>query len=408
MARKMSSRIRRAITSSLALMGVAGLLAASNAYIQSKGRDLATGPKSQDQLEFFLNAVERPDSSAFFKRLTPAQKLKVAQNLQRYSHPKLIRLATLWLTDFDVAARAELAKSVKNLAPEYPKAVAEELSATGGFQKISTFTALRASFDATLPYAVDQLSVTAARPNAIEYLVLEGAKTGPAVRTLLQNPDRDTRLAAAEVLGKVGFRDAVPELLRLHRDGDAADKGAYAAALANMGDPRAEQLFVRLLNDPAAPAPDRASAILGLGKIGSESAIRILTEEVVERPIDRGQILEAMSLAGDRALDARLSLGDLLEIARSIRSHRADAVIRNAIRTKSLERKAAEIASGRPGLVPDLTSRLFSLDPASQGSSIEAVIKALASTAQGRAFLQSEKALKNYGGFVQREVVPRD
>lgn len=389
-------------------MGVAALLAASNAYIQNRGRDLATGPKSRDQLDFFVNAVDRPDSSAFFKRLTPGQKLKVAQNLQQYSHPKLIRLATMWLTDFDVAARPELAKTVKDLAPKYPKEAAEELSATGGFQKIATFTALRASFPKTLPFAVDQLSVPAARPNAIEYLVLEGTRAGPAVRTRLRDTDRDTRLAAAEVLGKIGFREAVPELLELYGNGDQADKSAYAAALANMGDPRAEQLFIRLLKDSGTAAPDRASAILGLGKIGSPVAVTVLAREVIERPIDRTQILESLSLAGDRGLQARLPEKDLLQIAGAIRSDQADKVIRKALSSPELLRKAAETATGRPGLVENLSHRLFELDPATQGSLIEAVVKALASTPKGKAILNGDESLKKFGGFVRRELAAQD
>ena len=68
---RVSGRIKRAITSSLILFAVAGVLAASNAYVQNRDRTLATGPQSEDQHRFFAEGVDRPDITVFFKKLKP-------------------------------------------------------------------------------------------------------------------------------------------------------------------------------------------------------------------------------------------------------------------------------------------------------------------------------------------------
>jgi len=83
MARKGSSRVRRAVVSSLVLLCVAMTLAISNIYMQGRDRSLALGPKGEAQASFFENAPDRPDIAAFYKTLSPRDKLIAAKSLSR-------------------------------------------------------------------------------------------------------------------------------------------------------------------------------------------------------------------------------------------------------------------------------------------------------------------------------------
>ncbi|MBC8063358.1 MAG: hypothetical protein H7Y17_00885 [Chlorobia bacterium] len=403
MAGKVSGRIKRAISSSLILFCVAGLLAASNAYFQNRDRGLVLGPKSDAQLQFFVDAVDRPDLAAFYKRFRPNEKLKIARNLHQYQNPRLIKVAATWLTDFDPQAREELGKVLMDLSEIYPKEVADELTNGGGFQKIAIFAALRKSFAKTLPYAVAQLANAPARSNAVEYLVGSGTRAGHAVTRMLSDKDRETRLAGADALGKLGFRPAGDKIRELYGAADTADKSPYLAALANIGDPQSETLLKAILADSGSSSQDRSSAILGLGRIGSKASIQALWKELSQAPLDRGAFLEGLSVAGDLSLQTESgSLADRLEVAGGIKSTLADRVIQSSLESPLLTDRAAELSDGRPSLVPALSRKLAALDPSKDGKSIELIVSTLASTDEGLAALKSP-SLARFKGFIERE-----
>jgi hypothetical protein len=405
MAGKVSGRIKRAISSCVILLGVAVVLAVSNTYIQNRDRGLATGPHGNSQLQFFVNAVDRPDISSFFKRLRPADKLKFAQNLHAYKDPRIVKLAAILLTDFDVEARTELQKVLTDLASDYPKELSDELKNTGGFQKLGVFNALRKSSDKTLPFVIDQLRNGPTRANAVEYLVGQGSKVGPAVLPMLDDKDKDTRLAAADVLGKSTYKPAAAKMRELYDAAEGGDKSAYLAALSNLGEQPLEPLFIDLLRNPKTSTSDRANAILGLARIGNPSSVRTLWVEAGKAPLDKKQILEALSLAGDLSLrDRPADLPEMLEVAGGIRSPLADSIIAEALRNPRTVDRAAQLSEQRQGLVPALQTRLSKLDPNTQGGSIEAVVQALATTKQGLSVLAEPEIKSRFSGFIDREL----
>lgn len=402
MAGKISGRIKRAISSSLILFAVAGVLAAANVYSQNRDRQAALGPESQAQKRFFIDAVDRPDISAFYKRFKSAEKVQAAKNLGRYDDPKMVKLATIWLTDFDTDARKELEAVLVALAPRYPTELAAELDKSGGFQKLGVAKALRSAFEKTLPAVIDQLDIAAARNNTVEYLAASGKDVGPILLPKLEAEDKDTRLAAADALGKVGYQPAGALVRRLYTEAEPADQSAYLAALANLGDPESEAIFRQTLQDGEASSGDRASSILGLGRIASPNAIRLLAGELAKRPLDKPQIIEALSLAGEHSLDADLSMEDQLEVAGGIQGAQADRVIAAALANPTLTYRAAELAVQRPSLVPALADRLGKLDPLKDGRTIETLVHALATTPQGQSTLKTPALQNRFGGFIQR------
>jgi len=67
---------------------------------------------------------------------------------------------------------------------------------------------------------------------------------------LVADPDPRRRAGAAAYLGLRRSRQAVPHLIRLLRDGEAAVRRAAASALGAIGDPRALPFLERALADP--------------------------------------------------------------------------------------------------------------------------------------------------------------
>lgn len=404
MAGKISGRIKRAISSSLILFAVAGVLAATNVYSQNRDRQAALGPQSEAQKQFFIEAVDRPDISSFFKRFKSAEKVQAAKNLGRYQDPKIVKLAVIWLTDFDVEARRELELVLKSLAPKYPKELATELDKAGGFQKLGVANALRSAFDASLPSVIDQLGVTAARNNAVEYLAASGEKVGAQILPKLAIEDKDTRLAAADALGKIGYLPAGPKILELYQRADTADKSAYLGALANLGDPALLLTFQSFLQDTNAVPSDRASAILGLGRIGTDAAAKALWTELAEKPLDRAQIIDALILTGDTALKSGGSPTDRLQVAGGIRSPLADKEIEQALTSPGPTIQVPELAANRPALARPLLQVLNALNPEQDGRMIESTVRSLLSTPEGKRLLMASPSQDKFHGFIQREL----
>lgn len=404
MAGKISGRIKRAISSSLILFAVAGVLAATNVYSQNRDRQAALGPQSEAQKQFFIEAVARPDISSFFKRFKSVEKVSAAQNLGRYQDPEIVKLAVIWLTDFDVEARKELELVLQSLAPKYPKELASELDKAGGFQKLGVANALRSAFDASLPSVIDQLSVAAARNNAVEYLAASGKKVGSKLLGKLDSEDKDTRLAAADALGKIGYLPSSTKIHDLYKKADSADKSAYLGALANLGDPTLLPTFQSILEDQNSVSADRASATLGLGRIGDQASAKVLWAELEKKPLDREQIIDALILTGDTALKSGGSRLDRLQVANGIQSDLADREIEVELAKNDHNNSAPEMAANRPKLARALINVLAHLDPEKDGRTIESTVRSLLSTQEGKKLLLASPVRTRFQGFIQREL----
>lgn len=403
MSKKGSSRIRRAVTSSLVLLLVAAVLALSNAYMIRRDRQIALGPHGQDQLQFFIDAVDRPDIPIFFKKLKPSEKLQVARNLGTYDNPALAHLAALWLADFDAPARAELTSVMVKLAATQPEAVVTELKNTGGFQKLAVFKALRSQGAKILPFVVKALYRAEARANAVEYLVGAGPAAGSLVLPLLEASDKDTRLAAVETLGKLQFKPAGPVLLRLFRTGPADERSAYFSALANLGWQGAEATLTSVVRDSAATPASRTAAALGLGKIGSRTSVMLLKHLARYDASISDDAVSGLQLSGDKAFAPPLLPPALsLAVAEGIDSKQSDLIIAAALFRPELVMQAASAAERRPHLVPALVAEIKRVDADRQGKAVASLAKALATTEAGRAQLQALTKHPKLSGFAVR------
>ncbi len=110
------------------------------------------------------------------------------------------------------------------------------------------------------------LDKPAARKVVVEALVNYGERCTPMLLEQLSAEDVETRISAAEALGRIGSALAVPALTRLLEDGEASSAIAAAEALAKIGDKSAFEALIGPLSHPDAAV--RQAAIAALDSLG--------------------------------------------------------------------------------------------------------------------------------------------
>jgi hypothetical protein len=385
----------------ISLLGVG--LGFYNAYTARRDEQLATGPNSENQRRFFVEAAERPDLEAFFKSLKGEERVAMARNIGRYRDPELASLIGKVLGDFDPKARTELTRSLATIAQAHPDKVAEQLKLTGSFQSLGVTRALKTVGPSAIPLVVKQLEVGDARNNAVAYLVGEGEKAVPPLIESLKHENADVRKAAADALGKIGSHTAVPALTAKYGSSTGDEQIVYLAALSAIGAPESEALFVRNLANDKSPLTWRALAALGLGRIGSPHAASVLWKYAEHPDLDfQAQIISALQLAGDASLRSPERKPSLVtEVAHRVDTPLAESLIRQGL-TRTATPPQIRAAEGRPTLVPALAAVLHSIDPVSQGDITDAVIQTLGTTPEGEAELAKLEKNPIYAGFVIR------
>lgn len=184
----------------------------------------------------------------------------------------------------------------------------------------------------------------------------------PLLRDLLRNdPAWEVRASAGRALGRLGTRDAVPDLVRALRDPVVDVRVVAAAAIWRLPDPAAVPALLELLVDPDANA--RQWATLALGVIRDTRAVTPLIgllddpEGAVRLDVIRslGRIRSAEALApleahanGDAPLDERVeAVGALAGLDAP---QRIDALVRLI---ESRERRVREASIAALGQVGD-------------------------------------------------------
>ena len=331
----------------------------------------------------------------------------MARNISRYDDPTMAKLIGKCLESFDAQARDELTKSMAVIARSQPKAVAQQLELKGSFQQLAVAKALRESGSDVLDMVAERLTNADARPNASSYLVASGKSAIPSVLPQLDSKDKDVRLAAADVLGKLRSRQAVDELTSKYRSTKGDEQYGYLAAIAGIGDPSSQGLLESALEDSSLPVPQRAQAELGLGRIASPATVELLWTYIDDEQRQlRESAITALQISGDVALrHAPNDVANQLAVASGVHSDLANSIIAGALGTSNVG-EAADAAHGRPELAEVLVSHLRSIEPDRQGDIADDLIDALASTPAGAAALKTldEPAL---AGLVQRRLTLR-
>ena len=96
----------------------------------------------------------------------------------------------------------------------------------------------------------------------------------------LESPSPSARIAAAELLGRLGDRRATPALLRTLEDADAEPAAAAAAALGGIGDPTALDGLVEAFAHPNGAVRRAAiAAVNAIGAPGTSARIRLAIDD---------------------------------------------------------------------------------------------------------------------------------
>ena len=386
------------------MIGLGVVLASVNAFTVKRDISLATAPKSEEQRQFFIGCAARPDMANFYKSLTPEVRYAMAQNIGRYDDPQMAALLGTLLGDFDEHAREALTASLVRLAKIQTKAVAEQLKQKGSFQVIAVTRALVESGVPIEPLVAEQLAVGDARLNAENLLVDRGAVSIPALLPKLSVTDNDVKLAVADALGKLRAREAVPTLLELLKAAKPDQYISYLAAISGIGDPSTEGLLSSVITDETVPIPQRATTAVGLGRIGTPSAIATLWRYSDDPDLQlRQSVIAGLSAAGDRALSAHPALDSAkLQVATGIQSAAANAVVAQAIASPELEISAIQSSAGRADLVPVLSKHLATKSVADDGDVITEILKALQSTDLGQKEISKLTQRPEFQGLLAR------
>ncbi|MBN1343279.1 MAG: HEAT repeat domain-containing protein, partial [Phycisphaerae bacterium] len=143
----------------------------------------------------------------------------------------------------------------------------------------------------------------AVRSNAAQALgALRDRAAVPALVDALTDSNGETRERAARALGQMGDRSVIPELSRSFNDPEPAVRSSALVALQELKAKDASPLIVALLEDPSALVVARA--VTALGHLGDENAIRALLPLVSD---DRREIADAAVLAIARLSGAPLA-----------------------------------------------------------------------------------------------------
>jgi HEAT repeat protein len=170
-------------------------------------------------------------------------------------------------------------------------------------------------------------------------------QVAPLLRELIRNDaDWRVRASAGRALGRLGVRDAVPDLVRALRDPVVDVRVVAAAAIWRLPDPAAVPALLELLNDSDANARQWAALALGvirdtratgplirllgdsvqavrldairsLGRIRDPAAVQPLERHVRDEAREIGERIEAISslamIEGPEKLDALIRLLEL-------------------------------------------------------------------------------------------------
>lgn len=125
------------------------------------------------------------------------------------------------------------------------------------------------------------------------------------LRPLITDKDEGVRAAAAEAMGKVGSKSAIPDLIRaMHKDTPQVRRIAIGA-IALIAAPSGEAALIEAINNPDDDNEARAQAVAGLGKIATPTAIAVLIKALDDYDLKvQEQTVDALARAGDKAIGA--------------------------------------------------------------------------------------------------------
>ena len=240
----------------------------------------------------------------------------------------------------------QLMQQARSTNPEERAAACEQLGREGYRQRAEIAPVLREIIRSDTDWRV-----RASAGRAIGRLGTRDAV--PDLVRALRDPVVDVRVVAAAAIWRLPDPAAVPALIELLGDADASARQWAALALGVIRDTRAVQPLIALLRDPEKAV--RLDVIRSLGRIRESVALQPLLEYVRDDSRELDERLEAVgsiaSLQGPERVDALVRL--LEHPNRDVREHVIEALgqVGDALVVPSLrQRRSSETAALRPAI----------------------------------------------------------
>jgi putative membrane-bound dehydrogenase-like protein len=189
------------------------------------------------------------------------------------------------------------------------------------------------------------------------------------------------RVAAVEAIVATKDRDLLPTLRsRFTADEDVELRRAIASALGKIGDTEGLDILIAALRDPRSPAPVRAASLEAVETIGTEKAVKALSDLLIRNALSPDRqpgVIAALGRSKDLAAVKSL-LGSVKSPLPATRAAAIDALI--AIVKGRKETSRAEVSRSVRGLLtdPNVTVRHRAIAAAAELEDREAIPSLLA------------------------------
>ncbi len=336
----------------------------------------ATGRDLEAQKRALTLLSEREDFFDLIQSRRPPRRLRVAVGAESLNNPVGVKVALAMLRDPEPRVRDRFLQALLKIGGDNLDALAEGLKNPDANVKNGTVKVMVQLGTRCLPVALKAFENADARSAAAEVLVQFGSASVPGLLEILNRAtDEGLKLDTITALGRIGDRRATDALLP-YLSLPTEKKRIVLVALGTIADPRVEPILIRALRSPAEDPDARAQVALGLGHIGTPTAIRALIDALGDPNLQvADSAAQGLQKAGGRALDALTqALSDkrvgvrlrAVEALSGIPEARSVELLRRALRDSDarVQRAAADALGvvGHPEAVPALIEALGAED----------------------------------------------
>ncbi len=280
--------------------------------------------------------VEYESFYEILQQRTAAERLNAVKGLEAWDTDTGTTTLVNFMKEPEPRVREAIIAAVTRLAAKHMDQVIAGLASAETFVRNGSAMALAAQGEAAVPKLVEQLKVPAAAAAASVALSRIGPIVTPQVLPLLRGKEDDaTRIAAADLLGKLKDKRATPDLLRIAKE--SATSAAAVSALASIADPRAKDELLAAIKSSAFSSEVRSQAAVALGRIGGADCIQALQNAMNEDDLLlREGVVRGMAQAGMPGISALMAQVSHPDKSRHRMAIDALGTIRNGLSVPSL------------------------------------------------------------------------
>ncbi len=260
------------------ILVVAGVMGSAlwNNIATNRLIEQATGTNPKQQIPALRQMAQRDDFYDLIQSRKPPARLRVAIAIEQWNEPDAVKVALAMLRDPEPKVRDRFLQSLRVIGGNHLPALAEGLKHSdskvkNGTVQVMTYLGLKC-----LPVALKAFEDSSARASAMEVLVQFGSHSVPGLLNILRTTqDEGLQLDTITALGRIGDRRATEAILPFLKL-PVEKRRIVLTALGGIADPRTESILISALHSEEEDPDARAQCALGLGQIGSYSALQAL------------------------------------------------------------------------------------------------------------------------------------